>query len=790
MKRIILFIVGAMLVLPLCADNYALQSDGTYSYTGEPVSELSVDFTTWWGSYLPSTLSDDMALAEKNNLGFVKWKIKQRTCGDKGQVYALFNDDYNDFSAGGSAVRNNSTTNPPRIFLPTTARGVKSIKISGYVGGGNSQSVGVYYKDASQSTWKWKGSLTLTTTYGEVSLDLNTEGQTSIYLNYDKTAWCTISDLELDIEEEEEPVFQYNSENGQYDYIGVPVDELNVDFTTWKLTDLPSSFTDDMVLAQKNGIGFVKWRIASRPCGEKGTVHALFNNNNGDAGVTEPNTTTTNKPRIFLPTTARGVKKIKVFGGANGQPLGIYYKDANQSSWKWKASLILPAEFGEVTVDLNTTGMTSLYLTYDRTVWPAITNIELEIEDPLYVLNTETGVYEYQGDPVDAVNIDFSTWKYADLPGSLREDYPLIEAHDCGFIKWKLPWYNPGGSFTAQRVLCNDNTNDAGVTEPNNTTANKPAIYFPTTTRGIESVAIKYVSGTSSFWLNYSYTDGLGTTSQSAQLPASQANDPQTFVLNLNTAGPTSLHFMYAMTVWVRILNIEFTIKDSESTPLGLWDYTNSTGNMSKLTEANGQTRDVYFKRSFVADGGYYTLCLPFDLSAAQVNAAFGTCTLKKLATSELQGTVINLNFVDADHIEAGVPYLFMPTADIQESVFSGVTIDTDAPTTVQTDYFSMTGIYNPTSLTSEDYFLGADNYLTPASNDNPLRPFRAYFTIENPSQQNVPARVVFVSEQATGSDNVQCTKDNVRCTKVMKNGVLYLMYNGTMYNVQGQMVR
>ena len=40
----------------------------------------------------------------------------------------------------------------------------------------------------------------------------------------------------------------------------------------------------------------------------------------------------------------------------------------------------------------------------------------------------------------------------------------------------------------------------------------------------------------------------------------------------------------------------------------------------------------------------------------------------------------------------------------------------------------------------------------------------------------------------ATGINDVQ--GDNVRCTKVLRDGVLYIMYNGTMYNVQGQRVK
>ena len=46
----------------------------------------------------------------------------------------------------------------------------------------------------------------------------------------------------------------------------------------------------------------------------------------------------------------------------------------------------------------------------------------------------------------------------------------------------------------------------------------------------------------------------------------------------------------------------------------------------------------------------------------------------------------------------------------------------------------------------------------------------------------------VTVKDTGTGVDNVQ--SDNVQSTKVMENGVLYIMYNGTKYNVQGKMVK
>jgi len=49
--------------------------------------------------------------------------------------------------------------------------------------------------------------------------------------------------------------------------------------------------------------------------------------------------------------------------------------------------------------------------------------------------------------------------------------------------------------------------------------------------------------------------------------------------------------------------------------------------------------------------------------------------------------------------------------------------------------------------------------------------------------------RFVFNQEQiATGMENVQ--GDNVQSTKVLENGVLYIIKNGVRYNVQGQIVK
>ena len=66
---------------------------------------------------------------------------------------------------------------------------------------------------------------------------------------------------------------------------------------------------------------------------------------------------------------------------------------------------------------------------------------------------------------------------------------------------------------------------------------------------------------------------------------------------------------------------------------------------------------------------------------------------------------------------------------------------------------------------------------------------FRAFYHPSSPS--GAPARISLNfnhSEQTTGVNNVQ--SDNVQCTKEIRDGQLYLMYEGRMYDVQGQIVK
>ena len=68
------------------------------------------------------------------------------------------------------------------------------------------------------------------------------------------------------------------------------------------------------------------------------------------------------------------------------------------------------------------------------------------------------------------------------------------------------------------------------------------------------------------------------------------------------------------------------------------------------------------------------------------------------------------------------------------------------------------------------------------------LNPHKAYIIYTPNSGNQAPRRLRFAFETATGVENVQ--GDNVQSTKVIENGVLYIIKNGVKYNVQGQEVK
>lgn len=210
-----------------------------------------------------------------------------------------------------------------------------------------------------------------------------------------------------------------------------------------------------------------------------------------------------------------------------------------------------------------------------------------------------------------------------------------------------------------------------------------------------------------------------------------------------------------------------------------------------------------------VLNNMYNTLCLPFDMDAAQIAAS----SLNGVEIYELEEvTVANdelfLGLSDPKNaIVAGRPYIvkYSAASQLDDLDFENVTINnadlTAQAVTMNDVTFKGTftpfvmGIQNGFDTNGGYLFLGQDNVLYWPNTNNPLKPFRAYFYIDlnsgsgnAPLRFGMPAHIGQPAQMPTGVENVQ--SDKVQSTKVVENGQLIIIKNGVKYNAQGQMVK
>ena len=224
--------------------------------------------------------------------------------------------------------------------------------------------------------------------------------------------------------------------------------------------------------------------------------------------------------------------------------------------------------------------------------------------------------------------------------------------------------------------------------------------------------------------------------------------------------------------------------------------------NTSILGTYDGQTVIGVLGRSFAA-GNLYTLVLPFDADAAQTAEKLPGQLTKLSNTIVKDNDDLRLNFVNVDAIEAGVPYLYSPSADVANPVFEGVTVSKDlVPTEPADGYAKYYGIYDTKDAAAlhaitNGYVLGSDQYLYTTSSlveTQTMKALRGYFVLNFPGggTNSAPrARVIFNSQEtevATG--NLTPTLSQGEGVKVLRDGQLLIIRNGRTYNAQGQLVK
>ena len=214
-----------------------------------------------------------------------------------------------------------------------------------------------------------------------------------------------------------------------------------------------------------------------------------------------------------------------------------------------------------------------------------------------------------------------------------------------------------------------------------------------------------------------------------------------------------------------------------------------TTGDNSAVIEANiGNTVNVVIERSFTANDGYYTLCVPFNMPASVIGKAYSLGDI----TKHVAGGGININLKEENELSAGMPYLVLPKANMSELVVENVTIlpDGAAGQSTQNDELNVKiffqGYYSASGQTngSSEYYVGNNGDLYNGGVD--IRGLCGLFTITDTETNpiNIRARVVAREDAATGFENI--TNGENTTIKLIENGQLIIIRNGEKFNAQG----
>ena len=314
----------------------------------------------------------------------------------------------------------------------------------------------------------------------------------------------------------------------------------------------------------------------------------------------------------------------------------------------------------------------------------------------------------------------------------------------------------------------------------------------------ISGVGLKYISGSLNLCLNghtISFTQSSGgiQINNSASLTIFDnigggfiTSPNGTATIQVNSGGRLTLHGGS-----IRNSASNPPVHLSDNTSILSLDMTDGAANEELLALANGHKTNVHINRSFTS-ASYNTICLPFELKKSDLESVFGSgYSLASLSNSTFDGSTIELEFsTSSTTLNAGKPYLIQPAHDVSAPTFNNVTVSAASLSPVTTEFVDFIGVFSPTVVGGGEniLFLSENNELKWNSNaSGALKGFRAYFEVKGAAQAAVRARIV---QQAEDTEAVINTSAGTKSQKVIRDGQLYLMFEGRMYNVQGQRIQ
>lgn len=195
----------------------------------------------------------------------------------------------------------------------------------------------------------------------------------------------------------------------------------------------------------------------------------------------------------------------------------------------------------------------------------------------------------------------------------------------------------------------------------------------------------------------------------------------------------------------------------------------------------NNRTVNVTLKnRGTIWGNEWNAICLPFSLTNEQLTAVFGKDYQLKSFKGVTEGETFNtFNFNDTQTtLDAGVPYIIKPQADVTNLTFNNVTLNLSLDNSVvektsdKSNTFKFTGTLQPYKMADDgtDWFIGRNNKAY--KSNGTLHACRAYFTM--PSTQ-AAAKAFMFGNLITSIDNIVINDNSLENVKI--------------YNLNGQVV-
>lgn len=162
--------------------------------------------------------------------------------------------------------------------------------------------------------------------------------------------------------------------------------------------------------------------------------------------------------------------------------------------------------------------------------------------------------------------------------------------------------------------------------------------------------------------------------------------------------------------------------------------------NTPALKEASGcLVESVCLERTFVADGGFYSLCLPFSLNSDALSQSLpGVAVMRLMRAISKEADKVEFSFSRVREIIAGEPYLIKVEGDdITDPVFLNCEIEAAEPkvvtVSVNDDSYDFKGTFSPKTLPANGItrFISSDGTrLVTPNGEGSLKAMRAYFVL------------------------------------------------------------